>query len=418
MNNKKDNMGKSANNNQKMAELLENIEKTEIFQEIKQLPKTDLHCHLDGSLRLSTIIELIEKEGVPYPIDEEALKKLVIKDDQVLSPKKSLVEYLKAFDVTTSVMQTESSLERIAYELAQDAAAENVRYLEVRFAPILHTNKGLSLEQITSAVCRGLKKAEGEKDITCGLIICSMRHYVPCRIQDNLMASLPYATHKEASSLMAMQTAKHTVAMARKDHHIVGFDLAGGEVGNPAKDYREAFYEVTNGFVPITVHAGEAVGPDSIKEAVNYLHVERIGHGTNLYKDPLLMNYFKNERIPLEVCVTSNLQTCEDFQSYDQHPLKHYIENRIRTTICTDNRLVSNTTVTRELALIAQAFDLDLDHVKILIMHGFNSALHNSYFPESNNAYNAMRDLRSRVEKEIKYRETLSQVNKKYRKEE
>lgn len=395
-------------------EILSNIEKDPLYQEILEFPKTDLHCHLDGSLRISTIIELLQQDGMPYPVDEKALRKLVVKDDQVFSPTKSLVEYLKAFEVTTSVMQTAPAIERIAYELAIDAASENVRYLEVRFAPILHTNKGLSLDEITSAVSRGLSRAESEVDIICGIIICAMRHYVPCQIQDNLLASLPYSNPKEASFIMAMQTAKHTVKMAQEDHHIVGFDIAGGEVDNPAKDYREAFYEITNGLVPITVHAGEAVGPESILEAVNFLHVKRIGHGTNLYKDPLLISYFKNERIPLEVCLTSNLQTCENLHAYSEHPLKHYIDNRIRTTICTDNRLVSNTTVTRELAIAAKLLDLDMDHIKVLIMHGFNSVMHNAYYPESENAYNAMRELRSKVEKEIKYRETLTALNKRY----
>jgi len=385
-----------------------------LYQEILKLPKTDLHCHLDGSLRIDTIIELIKQQGMPYPINRDELRRILVKDDMVFSRDKSLPEYLKAFEITTSVMQNEESLERISFELAEDAAAENVRYLEIRFAPILHTNKGLSMEQITLAVCRGLDRAEKQFDIVTGVIICAMRHYVPCGIEDNLMKSLPYGDAESASVLMAMQTALHAVEMAKKDHHVVGFDLAGAEYDNPPKRYRDAFSIVTNGHIPITVHAGEAFGPESIQQAVCYLNAKRIGHGTNLYKDPLLMSYFMNERIPIEICLTSNLQTNPEHFSYDTHPLKMYLDNRLRTTLCTDNRLVSNTTVTKEFYIAAKTFDLDINQLKILITHGFNSALFNCYFPQLNNSYNALRRLRSRVSQELKYKEALDSVNKKY----
>jgi len=386
------------------------MENDELYKEILKIPKTDLHCHLDGSLRLTTIVDLIKKQGIAYPLDLNELRKLVVKDSEEFLKKRSLVEYLKAFEITTSVMQDEYSLERIAYELAEDAAKENVRYLEVRFAPILHTNKGMSLNDITSAVSAGLARAEKDFDIVTGIIVCAMRHYVPCGIEDNLLKSLPHGSMEEASWLMAMQTAKHTVEMAKKDHRIVGFDLAGGEVGNPAKRYKHAFYEATNGLVPTTVHAGEAVGAESILESVHYLHVKRIGHGTNLYKNPVLMNYFKNERIPLEVCITSNLQTNMELNSYSDHPLRIYIENRMRTVLCTDNRLVSNTTVTKEMYIAAKVFNLTIDQVKVIAAHGFNSAFHNCYFPESNNAYDKFKKLRTRVEKEMGYREALKNV--------
>ncbi len=391
-------------------ELLKNMEKDPLYQEILKLPKTDLHCHLDGSLRLDTIVDLIKRQGMPYPIDREKLRSLVVKDDPEFLKNRSLVEYLKAFAITTSVMQDAESIERIAFELAEDAAAENVRYLEVRFAPILHTNRGMTLNEITAAVSAGLARAEKQYEIACGIIICGMRHYVPCGIEDNLLRSLPHATPDDAAVLMAIQTARHAVEMAQKDHHVVAFDLAGGEVDNPAPRYKHAFYAATNGLVPTTVHAGEAVGPESILESVHFLHVKRIGHGTNLYKNPILMNYFKNERIPLEVCVTSNLQTNQELHAYSDHPLRIYIENRLRTTICTDNRLVSNTTVTKELYLIAKTFGLDMDRVKVLIGHGFNSAMHNCYFPKSNNAYDGFKRIRTKAEREMGYDESLSRV--------
>ncbi len=394
--------------------IIQNMTQDDLYKEIYKLPKTDLHCHLDGSLRLDTIISLIKKTGMPYPVDREQLRKLVVKDDPDFIKNSSLGDYLQAFGITTSVMQDQESLEQIAYEVAEDAAQENVRYLELRFAPILHTNRGMSLEDITSAVSEGLARAEKDFDIITGIIICAMRHYVPCGIEDNLLRSLPYGDLEDGAWLMALQTARHTVNMAKKNHRIVGFDLAGGEEDNPAKDYKKAFYTATNGLVPITVHAGEAVGAESILESVHYLHVKRIGHGTNLYKDEVLMNYFKNERIPLEVCLTSNLQTNHELFNYGKHPLGIYLNHRLRTVLCTDNRLVSNTTVSKELYIATKVFDLDLDYVKLMVMHGFNATLHNTYYPKSNNSYDKLRDFRSAVEKELKYGEVLEEINRRF----
>ena len=397
-------------------QIIEHMEEDPLYEEILALPKTDLHCHLDGGLRLDTIMDLIKKQGIAYPVDRDKIRGLVVKDDMMFESKKSLVSYLEAFAITTSVMQDVKSLERVAYELCEDAAKENVRYLEVRFAPILHTNKGLNMEEVTSSVISGLSRAEKDFDIIVGLIICGMRHYVPCGIADDLLKSLPYATQKEVSDYLARQTAQHTVAMAKKDNHIVGFDLAGGEHGNPAKDYKKAFYYATNGYVPITVHSGEAVGAESIEQAVNYLHCKRVGHGTNLYKSKLLLTYFMNERIPMEICLSSNLQTCEELTNFEDHPFKYYLEHRLRTTICTDNRLVSNTTVSKELYIAAKFFNLDMDHIKLIIMHGFNSTLYNTYFPDSPNAYNAIRRMRNRAEKDLSYTEVKNNVSNQYSK--
>jgi adenosine deaminase len=394
----------------------EEMEKSPLYQDIVRLPKTDLHCHLDGSLRLDTVLDLIRQDNFPYPVDRDELHAELVMDDLIDAEIKSLEKYLEAFEITLSVLQTAEALERVSFELAEDAAAENVKYLEVRFAPILHTNRGLGLEEITGAVCRGLEKAEKKYDIRTGIIVCAMRHYVPCEIMDNLMRSMPYASPEEGSVIMAIQTAKHTVEMAKKDHHIVGFDLAGGEAGNPARRYTPGFFEIWNSFIPITVHAGEAVGPESIKESVHYLNAKRIGHGTNLYQDRTLMTYFKNERIPIEICITSNLQTCSELRSFEDHPLTHYLQNRLRTVICTDNRLMSNTTCSKELYLVATAFNLTMEEIKLIIAHGFNSAFYNVYHPDKPNSYDAMRELRTRVLRDLKYFEVQDAMNEKWRK--
>ncbi|MFC1744554.1 adenosine deaminase [Candidatus Riflebacteria bacterium] len=397
--------------------LLKDYEKKDLYKRIVKLPKTDLHCHLDGSLRLETVIDLIREEGIPYPIDAEYLQSILVKDNMIFAKDKSLEEYLKAFSITCSVLQTKCSLERVAFELAEDAAKENVRYLEVRFAPILHTNKGMKLKEVTNAVIDGLTLAEKKFNITCGVIICALRHYVPCAIQDNLLRSMPHASPEEASVVMAIQSSKHTAYMARNNPKIVGFDLAGGEYGNPATRYMKAFASPREHCIPITIHAGEGFGPKSIRQAILSGHADRIGHGTNLYQDPLLTSYFVNERIPLEVCITSNLQTNSEIHTYDSHPLKYYLQNRLRTTINTDNRLVSNTTVSKELYIISKVFNLDFDEIKLLIMHGFNSTFYNCHFPSSKNSYNYLRGMRTEVEGELQSEKVQDRVRKRWMKE-
>ncbi len=250
---------------------------------IQKLPKTDLHCHLDGSLRLDTILDLARHQGVTLPTaDRTGLFELIYAGD-VCS---SLDDYLKAFDITLSVMQTEEALERIAFELAEDAWRENVRYIEVRYAPMLHTRNGLRLTQVVEAVLRGLRTAKRELGIRYGLILCGIR-----------------SMSAESSIRMA------ELCIAFKNRGVVGFDLAGSEVNNPAKLHRQAFQLVIDNNINCTAHAGEAFGPDSIAQAIHKCGAHRIGHGTRLVENGDLLNYVNDHRIPLEVCPSSNLQT-------------------------------------------------------------------------------------------------------------
>ncbi|RMH62595.1 MAG: adenosine deaminase, partial [Calditrichaeota bacterium] len=262
----------------------------------------------------------------------------------------SLVEYLKPFDITLSVMQETEALERIAFELAEDAAAENVRYLEVRFSPVLHQKKGLRLTEIVDATLEGLKRAERDYDIKTGLIICGMRNINP-----------------ETSVLLAELT------VAYKNRGVVAFDLAGAEENYPAKDHREAFYLTLNNNVNCTAHAGEAYGPESIHQAIHYCGAHRIGHGTRLKEDGDLLNYVNDHRIPLEICLTSNVQT-KAAPSYVAHPLSFYYDIGLRITINTDSRLISDTDVSNELWLAAKYAHLNLDDIKNIIVSGFKSA--------------------------------------------
>lgn len=314
---------------------------------ILQLPKTDLHVHLDGSLRVETMLELAEQQGVELPAkDPERLRQLV----QVGDNCQSLEEYLKAFDLTLSVLQDFDALRRTAFELAEDSALENVKYLEVRFCPLLHTQKGLSMPQIVKAVLQGLADAERQYDIVTGVIICGIRHISPKN---------------------SLDLARLTISF--KNRGVVAFDLAGAEYDNPAKDHKEAFELILNENINCTVHAGEAFGPKSISQAIHYCGAHRIGHGTRLIEDRDMLNYVNDHRIPLEICLTSNLQT-KAIDKIENHPLKKYYELGLRVTINTDNRLISNTTVTDELYLASQVFELDLNDIANIIINGFKSA--------------------------------------------
>ena len=321
--------------------------KTIPLELIEKLPKTDLHVHLDGSLRLRTILELAEKQRVELPThDEDGLRK----EMNLGMNCGSLVEYLKAFDVTLRVMQTEDALTRIAYELAEDAAKENVRYMEVRYAPMLHTRRGLSLTRVVEAVLAGLRGAQKEHRIESNLIICGIRNVSP-----------------ESSLEMA------ELAVAYKNRGVVGFDLAGAEYDHPAKHHRASFQLVRDNNINVTIHAGEAYGPESIAQALHTCGAHRIGHGCRLRENGDLLHYVNDHRIPLEVCPSSNVQTgaVRDLAS---HPLKLYVNLGLRVTVNTDNRLVTDTTVSKELWLCHTQMGLGLADLKQIVLSGFKSA--------------------------------------------
>ena len=316
---------------------------------IHRMPKTDLHVHLDGSMRLGTILELAQKDGIKLPGDPQTEEELA-RAINMGAICEDLTDYLKAFDVTLSVMQTEDALYRAAFELGEDAARENVKYMEVRYSPLLHTRTGLSYPVIVEAVAEGLREAKRRYGLMSGQIICGIRHMTP-----------------ESSLRMA------ELCVAFKHRGVVGFDLAGAEADNPAKDYREAFYLIRNNNVNLTIHAGEAYGPESIHQAIHMGGAHRIGHGTRLREDGDLLNFINDHRIPLEVCLTSNVQTraCKSFES---HPLPFYMSYGIRCTINTDNRLVTDTTMTEEFWRAVQYYDLNIGDLRKLMIDGFKSS--------------------------------------------
>ncbi len=311
------------------------------------LPKTDLHVHLDGSLRLGTVRELAAKHdlGFDFQTDEDVRAVCQVPDDC-----ESLVDYLRVFDITLKLMQTAAELTRIAYELAEDAHRENVRYMEVRYSPLLHTNKGLDYDSVVAAVQEGLDLARRQFGIVCGQIICGIRHI---------------------SAESSLELAE--LAVRWKGRGVVGFDLAGAEKDYPAKDHIAAFQKVLNNNISITIHAGEAFGAPSIHQALHYCRARRIGHGTHLIEDPDLMNWVNDHRIPVEICLASNLQT-KAVPDYQSHPIRLFMEKGLRVTLNTDNRLVSGTTVTNEYRLAVENYDLGEDEVLGLVVNGFKSA--------------------------------------------
>ena len=314
---------------------------------VKSLPKAELHCHLDGSMRVETIIDIAKKENVKLPTTD--IKKL----RKILEPGiecKSLEEYLRPFDITAEVLQTEESLTRATYELAEDAAEENVRYIEIRFAPLWHIKKGLSLSRVVEAVIEGKRKAEKDLEIKIGIIICGIRHTSP---EDSLKVA--------------------ELAVAYKNRGIVGYDLAGAEKDFPAKDHKEAFYLIINNNINTTAHAGEAYGTESIEQAIHYISANRIGHGTRLREDGDLLSYVNDHRIPLEMCITSNVQT-KAVDKIENHPMKFYFDLGIRVTLSTDNRLISGINLTDEYMLAIEKLGFNADDLKYLILNGFKSA--------------------------------------------
>ncbi len=315
--------------------------------QIQDLPKTDLHVHLDGSLRLSTMLELAEEQGVSLPGDDpETLAKALHCGEHA----GSLVEYLKAFDTTLKVLQTADALYRVAYELCEDAAAENVRYMEVRYSPMLHTRGGLRLTSVVEAVLTGLWDAQKAHGIVANAILCGIRNISP-----------------ESSFEMAQ------LAVAYKNRGVVAFDLAGAEYDHPAKHHLRAFKLVRDNNIAVTIHAGEAYGPASIHQAIHVCGAHRIGHACRLREDGDLLHYVNDHRIALECCPSSNVQTgaVKDLRT---HPLKLYHDLGLRVTINTDNRLITDTTVSRELWLCHTQMGLDRDDIHRMIINGFKAA--------------------------------------------
>lgn len=365
---------------------------------IAQLPKSDLHLHLDGSLRLDTLLELAKSHKVKLPSrTRSGLLELVFKRAY-----KNLPEYLRGFEFTVACLQDAESLERVAYELCMDCRAENVFYAEIRFAPQLHVRGSFQVREVLRAVCKGVERAKKEINrhpdvkagrvprFEAGVIVAALRFFLPV-FSEHYKAyfeALPTAPAAEIYSLASLELARAAVAAAEEEGlPVVGFDLAGQERGFPAKDHQAAFQLAHEHFLGKTVHAGEDYGPESIFQAITDCHADRIGHGTWLFSArhirdksitdkrayiDKLVRYVADRRITLEVCLTSNQQTIPELrEDLSKHPFKKMRDARCSVTLCTDNRLVSRTTVTDEVEKAVKTFKLNARGLKDILIYGF-----------------------------------------------
>lgn len=325
---------------------------------IKAVPKVLLHDHLDGGLRPETIIELAK---------DLRYTKLPTKDAGELAEwfhrganKGNLVEYLQGFEHTTAVMQTKEALERVAYEMMEDMKNDNVCYVETRFAPVFHTSKGLYHEDIASAVLDGLERGRKDFGVGYGLILCGMR---------NMKNTLEIAE----------------LAVNFRNKGVIGFDLAGEEGGYPPKKHIDAFQFIQRANFNITIHAGEAFGKESIWQAIQWCGAHRIGHATHLVEDFTLdkdgnvvgfgdlAQYVLDKRIPLEICLLSNVHTGA-VDKIENHPFGLLFKEKFRVTLNTDDRLMSDTTMTKEFLVAIDIFNLNLEDLEKITINSMKSA--------------------------------------------
>jgi adenosine deaminase len=313
---------------------------------LRRLPKAELHVHLDGSLRPSTVLDLAQKARVEVPTrDPDMLRRhMLVKDGATLD------EYLHRFDLTIALLQEPDAIERVAYEMVEDAGRDGIRVLEVRYCPELSTRRGLSVDEAIAAEWRGLSRGTQDFGVRTAIINCSLRHYDPA---------------------VSLRLAERSVAC--RDHGVVAFDLAGGEEGRPAGVHRAAFDVALAGGLGITVHAGEAAGSESVADAVRTCHANRIGHGTRLFEDTALQDYVRDRRILIETNLTSNLQTGAVARLAD-HPVRRYFDAGLNVTLCTDSWLMSGTTLSREYGLAQSELGFTRTEIDRMVLNAFASS--------------------------------------------
>ncbi|WP_117234108.1 adenosine deaminase [Vibrio maerlii] len=312
------------------------------------LPKIDLHCHLDGSVRPQTLIDLAKEQSVKL----ESYK-LPDVTEAMIAPEDcpNLIEYLKRFDIALSVMQKAEAIERISYELFADAAEENVKYMEVRFGPLLHLQQGLSIGEVIESAIKGMKRAEDNHDI-----------------RGNYILSIVKGTPEEQVPELIEIGAQYL------DKGVVAIDLAGAELPHFASEYQHYIDSARAKGYRVTIHAGEQGDGNNVLEAITLLGAERIGHGIGIKDHPQAYEVTKKEEVALETCPTSNIQT-KAVQSLEEHPARAFFDDKLNVTINTDNRTVSNTTMTDEVRKTIEAFNFSeqeyLEVYKISVLKSF-----------------------------------------------
>lgn len=313
---------------------------------LARLPKAELHVHLDGSLRPGTMVDLARAARVQLPsTDPESLRRHMRVDDA-----RNLEEFLTRFELTIALLQTPEAIERVAYEMVEDAAADGIRLLEVRYCPRLSTRRGLSMDEVLAAERRGLERGERDFGVRTGIINCALRQQEPAHSLEIAEASVRW-----------------------RDRGVVALDLAGGEAGRPPGQHRHAFDHAALGGLRVTVHAGEAAGPESVREALTLCHAERLGHGTRIHEDPALEDYVRDRQVAVEINLTSNLQTRVVERAAD-HPVRRYLQHGMLVTLCTDSWLMCDTTLTDEYDLAQRELGFTREEIDRMILNGFAAA--------------------------------------------
>lgn len=310
---------------------------------LKSLPKIDLHCHLDGSMDIDTVRDLLADIGVSKTVSQ-LQKELLASDDCA-----SLEEYLKTFDLPLKCLQTAKGLKRAALDLIRNASQENVKYIEIRFAPMSCVKEGLSCKQVIESVLEGINEARQFYDTKASVIVCAMRHDT---MEDNLSM---------------LKCAREYL-----DEGICGLDLAGDEEAYPTSRFRELFQKAKQLDMPFTIHSGECGSVENVREAID-LGARRLGHGIALARDLSLMVQCREKRIGIEMCPTSNFQT-KAARSWIEYPLQTFIDNGLLVTINTDNRTVSNTSITKELLTVSQNMGLEKEQIHKLMLNSIEIA--------------------------------------------
>lgn len=314
---------------------------------IEALPKVDLHLHLDGCVRPASLIELAREQHRALPtVDPQLLQPYM----QAAPSITSLTEYLRTFDFVLPYLQNAEALERIAYETVEQTAASGGLYVEVRFAPMLHIREGLTLDDAIHSLITGLRRGEAAFGIPARAIAICMRH------------------HDEAANVRVVEAAARFAG-----HGLAAVDLAGDESRFPASAFRRVFEAAAGLGIPATIHAGEAAGPDSIREAVERLAAVRIGHGVRAQEDPGTIALLRERRIPLELCPTSNIQT-RAVAGWDVYPLQRYAAEGLVLTVNTDNPTVSGTTISNEYHVLHERLGTTLQELAALTRNGVAAA--------------------------------------------
>jgi adenosine deaminase len=292
------------------------------------------------------MIDLARAAKVDLPAREpDALRRWMLVDDA-----RDLEDYLKRFEITIALLQDPDAIERVAYEMVEDAKADGLRYLEVRYCPTLSTRHGLTIEDAVAAEWRGLQRGAKDFGVGVGIINCALRQHAPAE---------------------SLDLARRSVAL--KHQGVVGFDIAGGEAGRPAKAHAEAFRVAREGLLGITVHAGEAAGPESVAQAIFDCGADRIGHGTRLHEDPALEAYVRDRRIVIEINLTSNVQT-RAVSKASAHPLRGYLDRGLAVMLNSDSWLMSGTTCSNEYWLAHTELGATKQEIGRMIMNSFTGA--------------------------------------------